>query len=42
MEVAGLIAAVVTLSRVTLKGVQLAKTLYNAPDELATLQVSLV
>jgi hypothetical protein len=38
MEVVGLIASVVTLSQLVIDGVKVTKSLYNAQDELATLQ----
>lgn len=38
-EIIGLVASLITLAQVAVAGVKVAKTLYQAPDELATLQV---
>ncbi|PVH89984.1 hypothetical protein DL98DRAFT_647652 [Cadophora sp. DSE1049] len=38
MEVVGAVASIVTLTKLVLDGVKLAKTLYKAPDDLAALQ----
>src|SRR5271163_1145189 len=39
MDVVGSIASVVTLAQVVVEAVKIAKTLYQAPEELAALQV---
>ncbi len=39
MDAVGLIASIITLRQIAVKGVELAKTLYHAPEELAALQV---
>jgi len=38
MEVVGAVASIVTLTKLVLDGVRIAKTLYKAPDDLAALQ----
>ena len=39
MDVVGSITTVITLAQVVVEGIKIAKTLYQAPEELAALQV---